>query len=117
MGVTAFFGLPAWPLMKLIAPKTSPGLFMTTLGLQLLLAVGAVVLGLGSKPAADGHRPARAHAGITLGGLTLTLCGILALALTFNYVGNSVDRSVAETEPIILHQDENQKAGSRSSLR
>lgn len=102
MGIVALFGLPARPLMKVIVPTTPAGLFLTMLGLQLGLAVGAVILGLRSNRGADGLRPASAYAGITLGGLTLTLCTILAVALTFNYVSNSMDRSVIETEAVIL---------------
>jgi heme A synthase len=105
VGMVAFFGLPARPLLGLIFPKTSVGLFAATLGLQVLLGIGAVVLGLRSKPSAGGRRPTSAYAGITLGGLALTLCTVLAVALTFNYIGNSMDRSVIETDPIILLQD------------
>lgn len=106
MGVVALFGLPARPLMKLIVPTSPAGLFLTMLGLQLLLAAGAVILGLRSNRAADGHRPASANAGIALGGITLSLCTILAIALTFNYVSNSMDRSVIETEPVVLQPAE-----------
>jgi hypothetical protein len=101
LGTMALFGVPA---RFLIDPRSSDALLMAVTGLQVLMAVGAVTLGLMSKPVGvPGSRPPTAWAGIALGGLTLALGTVLAALLTFNYVGNSVDRSVIETDPIILH--------------
>jgi hypothetical protein len=104
LGTMALFGVPARFVIHLAGPTSSDTLLIAVTGLQILMAVGAVTLGLMSKPAGvTGSRPPTAWAGIALGGLTLALGTVLAALLTFNYVGNSVDRSVIETDPIILH--------------
>jgi hypothetical protein len=103
LGIMALFGMPAGPLIWLAGSKPPAALLLIVTVVQLLVAVGAVSLGLMSKPVGvPGHRPPSAWAGIAIGGLSLALNTILAVALTFNYVGNSMDRSVIETDPIIL---------------
>lgn len=106
LGIMALFGLPAGPLIRLAGPRPPSALLLAVAGLQLLMAVGAVILGLMSKPVGvPGRRPPSAWAGIALGGLTLALGTILAAILTFNHVGNSMNPSVIEAEPINLQTD------------
>ena len=106
LGVMTLFGIPALPLVRLAGPTPSAALLVAVTALQLLLAVGAVTLGLMSRPVGvPGRRPASARAGIALGGLTLVLNTILAAVLTFNYVSNSMNPSVRETGAVILQHD------------
>ena len=105
LGIMALFGVPAGFLVDLAGPRPSGALLLAVTGLQLLMAVGAVVLGLISEPAEVPRSSApSARAGIVLGALTLALNTILAAVLMFNYVGNSNDRAVIETEPVILQE-------------
>jgi hypothetical protein len=105
MGMMTLFGIPALPLVMLAGPTPSTALLVAVTALQLLLAVGAVALGLMSRSVGVPRRPASARAGIALGGLTLVLNTILAAVLTFNYVSNSMNPSVRETGAVILQHD------------